>query len=149
MTNYGDTWNTTYDTYDTAGSAYNPAGTSTYNPTGTSTYNTLGSTYSPSGYGTYGTRDYGTVGYGSNATASTYDTDTGRGTTSYDPATGAYDQHLDYNTPTGRRHHRERVNSAGTYRHRDVDRYDDGSTRVHKEYDNPNTGTSYHRDFER
>ncbi|KAJ5516209.1 hypothetical protein N7527_007769 [Penicillium freii] len=146
MTNYGDTWSTTYDTYDTAGSTYNPVG---------STYDTLGSTstYSPTGYNTYGTRDYslgaGAVGYGSNATATTYDTDTGRGTTSYDPATGAYDQHLDYSTPTGRRHHRERVNNAGTYRHRDVDRFDDGSTRVHKEYDNPNTGTSYHRDYER
>ncbi|KAJ5428880.1 hypothetical protein N7445_010334 [Penicillium cf. griseofulvum] len=141
MTNYGDNWSTTYDTYDTTGSAYNPAG---------STYNTLGSTYSPSRYSTYGgATDYGTVGYGSNATATISDTDTGRGTTTYDPQTGAYDQHLDYSTPTGRRHHRERVNSAGTYRHRDVDRFDDGSTRVHKEYDNPNTGTSYHRDYER
>ncbi|KAJ6143993.1 Endo-1-3(4)-beta-glucanase [Penicillium samsonianum] len=128
MTNYGDTWSTAYDTYNTAGS-----------------------TYSPTGYNTYGTRDYGAggVGYGSNTTATTYDTDTGRGTTTYDPATGAYDQHLDYSTPTGHRHHRERVNSSGTYRHRDVDRFDDGSTRVHKEYDNPNTGTSYHRDYER
>ncbi|KAJ5519587.1 Endo-1-3(4)-beta-glucanase [Penicillium fimorum] len=140
MTNYGDTWSTTYDTYDTTGSTYNPT---------SSTYDTLGSTYSPTGYGAYGATDYGAVGYGSNATATTYDTDTGRGTTTYDPQTGAYDQHLDYSTPTGRRHHRERVNSAGTYRHRDVDRFDDGSTRVHKEYENPNTGTSYHRDYER
>ena len=146
MTNYGDQYSTTYDTYDT-----NRA----------SAYDTLGSRYGTSGYGTYGATDYGTtdygttdygvVGYGSDPTTTTYDTtyDSGYGTTSYDPSSGAYDQHLDYRTPTGRRHHRERVDQSGTYRHRDVDHYDDGSTRVHREYDNPNTGTSYHRDYER
>lgn len=82
----------------------------------------------------------------------TYDTpayDTGYGTTTYDPNTGAYDQHLDYETDDARRHHRERVDDDGVYRHRDVDRRADGSTRAHREYDNPNTGTSYHRDVDR
>jgi hypothetical protein len=100
-----------------------------YDPAGT-TYDTVGSTYDPAGYDTDPTSN-------------------GYGTTTYDPRSGAYDQHLDYRTPIGRRHHRERVDQSGTYRHRDVDRYDDGSTRVHKEYDNPNTGTSYHRDYEK
>lgn len=143
MTGYaGDEWSTTYDTYDTRGSANDPAGT---------TYDALASNYDPSSYGTYGATDYGAVGYGTDPTGTTYDTsyDTGYGTTKYDPRSGAYDQHLDYRTPTGRRHHRERVDQSGTYRHRDVDRYDDGSTRVHREYDNPNTGTSYHRDYNR
>lgn len=81
---------------------------------------------------------YGTTGY-----------DTGYGVTTYDPATGSYDQHLDYQTDSSRRHHRERLDDKGVYRHRDVDRRDDGTTHVHREYDNPNTGTSYHRDIER
>jgi hypothetical protein len=98
----------------------------------------------------YGNYDHAHI-YTAATPTTTYDTtyDSGYGTTSYDPQTGAYDQHLDYETPTGRRHHRERVDPSGTYRHRDVDRYDDGTSRVHREYDNPNTGTSYHRDYER
>ncbi|KAJ5861822.1 Endo-1-3(4)-beta-glucanase [Penicillium soppii] len=142
MTDYGDEWSTTYDTYDTSGSVYDRSGTR---------YNALDSTYDSSGDNTYSATDYVAVGYGASPTSTTYDTtyDTGYGNTTYDPRSGAYDQHLDYRTPTGRRHHRERVDQSGTYRHRDVDRYDDGSTRVHKEYDNPNTGTSYHRDYEK
>ncbi|KAJ5909477.1 hypothetical protein N7504_004120 [Penicillium tannophilum] len=118
--------------YDTLGTNYDSTGT---------TYDlTVG--YSPSGYGTTRTA----------ATGLSYDADaydTGYGTTAYDPSTGAYDQHLDYRTDDSRRHHRERLDSTGTYRHRDVDRRDDGSTHVHREYMNPNTGTSYHRDYER
>jgi hypothetical protein len=120
--------NRTYDNYDTTGT----------------TYDTTGTSYDPTGYSTYGTTGYGaaSTGYGN-----TYDT--GYGTTTYDPSTGAYDQHLDYRTDDARRHHRERLDDTGVYRHRDVDRHDDGTTHVHREYDNPNTGTSYHRDYER
>lgn len=114
--------------------------TDRYGDTTTSAYDTLGN-YDPSGYSATG---YGAVGYGTDHVH-----DTGYGATTYDPNTGSYDQHLDFRTPAGRRHHRERVDDTGTYRHRDVDRYDDGSTRVHREYDNPNTGTSYHRDYEK
>jgi hypothetical protein len=109
----------------------------------TGAYDTLGN-YEPSGYDNYSATGYGAVGFGTDHTH-----DAGYGATTYDPSTGSYDQHLDYSTPAGRRHHRERIDSTGTYRHRDVDRYDDGSTRVHREYDNPNTGTSYHRDYEK
>ncbi|KAJ6112186.1 hypothetical protein N7523_008247 [Penicillium sp. IBT 18751x] len=95
-------------------------------------YSGVGTTYDNTGT-TYGTSDY----------------DTGYGVTTYDPDSGAYDQHLDYRTDSSRRHHRERLNDKGVYRHRDVDRRDDGTTHVHREYDNPITGTSYHRDVER
>jgi hypothetical protein len=115
---YGDTWTTTYDAY---GAPVTTASVHEHVGAHDDSYAAVGS----------------------------YDAhDTGYGATTYDPTTGAYDQHLDYETPAGRRHHRERVDESGTYRHRDVDRYDDGSTRVHREYDNPNTGTSYHRDYE-
>lgn len=110
------------------------------------TYDTLGTNYDSTG------TTYDLTVYGTDATGLTYDADaydTGYGTTTYDPSTGAYDQHLDFRTPDSRRHHRERLSSTGTYRHRDVDRRDDGTTHVHREYMNPNTGTSYHRDYER
>lgn len=102
-------------------------------------YGTTGTAYDATSC-TCGTADCGTCG-------TTYDT--GYGTTTYDPSSGAYDQHLDYRTDNSRRHHRERLDPSGVYRHRDVDRHDDGTTHVHREYDNPNTGTSYHRDYER
>lgn len=77
-------------------------------------------------------------------------TDYGANRTTYDPTTGAYDQHIDYDVDaTTRRHHREQMDEAGRYYHRDVDTDTSGydnTTRVHKEYSNPNTGTSYHRD---
>ncbi|KAJ5561325.1 hypothetical protein N7535_004208 [Penicillium sp. DV-2018c] len=131
MTNYGDNYSTYDAGYDTVGSRYDNLGYRSSDATDAT--------------------DYGTVGYSAVTPTTTYETsyDSGYGTTTYDPQTGAYDQHLDYRTPTGRRHHRERVDQSGTYRHRDVDRFDDGSARVHREYDNPNTGTSYHRDYER
>ncbi|KAJ5769486.1 hypothetical protein N7520_004045 [Penicillium odoratum] len=94
----------------------------------------------------------GTSEIGADATGLSYAADgydSGYGTTTYDLDTGAYDQHLDYRTADSQRHHRERLDSTGTYRHRDVDSRDDGTTHVHREYMNPNTGTSYHRDYER
>jgi hypothetical protein len=119
-----------------------------YDTTGT-TYDTTGTSYDPTGYSTYGTDGYGSTGYGAANTGYGTTYDTGYGTTTYDPSSGAYDQHLDYHTDGSRRHHRERLDNSGVYRHRDVDRRDDGTTHVHREYDNPNTGTSYHRDYER
>lgn len=85
--------------------------------------------------------------YGTDAYGNTYDYGANR--TSYDPTTGSYDQHIDYDRDAfTRRHHREQMDDSGRYYHRDVDRDTSGldGTRVHKEYSNPNTGTSYHRD---
>ncbi|KAJ5917933.1 hypothetical protein N7454_010308 [Penicillium verhagenii] len=129
-------------TYDTLGTNYDSAGT---------TYD-LTAGYDPYGHSTYAPTGYGASDNGADATGLSYDADTydtGYGTTSYNPSTGAYDQHLDYRTEDSRRHHRERLDSSGIYRHRDVDRRDDGTTHVHREYMNPNTGTNYHRDYER
>jgi hypothetical protein len=114
------------------------------------TSNLYGTTNYGSNYGTYGTDAYGntydTSTYGTAADASTY----GANRTSYDPTTGSYDQHIDYDRDAyTRRHHREQMDDSGRYYHRDVDRDTSGldnSTHVHKEYSNPNTGTSYHRD---
>lgn len=134
---YGNpTYAEDYD-YDTTGATYDTLGTA---------YDTNGTTFDSTGYGNYATAEYGTDAIG-NTYGTTYDT--GYGTTAYDPNSGAYDQHLDYRTDSSRRHHRERLDPSGVYRHRDVDRRDDGTTHVHREYDNPNTGTSYHRDYER
>ncbi|OQE29964.1 hypothetical protein PENSTE_c002G04815 [Penicillium steckii] len=134
---YGNpTYSEDFD-YDSTGATYDTIGTA---------YESNGTTFDSTGYGNYGTSAYSTDAIG-NSLGTTYDT--GYGTTAYDPSSGAYDQHLDYRTDNSRRHHRERLNSSGVYRHRDVDRRDDGTTHVHREYDNPNTGTSYHRDYER
>ncbi|GAD92380.1 conserved hypothetical protein [Paecilomyces variotii No. 5] len=107
-----------------------------YDPTST-TYDTTGTVYAA-----------GTA-YDAGTTYDTTTAGTGAGATTYDPTTGAYDQHLDYDTDGSRRHHRERMDDSGRYLHRDVDTRLDGSQRVHKEYSNPNTGTAYHRDYER
>lgn len=104
------------------------------------------------GYGTTGYGGtYGTTGYGTTAGTTTGTTDAygNANRTTYDPDTGAYDQHIDYNTDGTRRHHREQMDDTGRYYHRDVDTDTtgyDNTSRVHKEYSNPNTGTSYHRD---
>lgn len=121
-----DTYSNRYDNYD-------------YDTSAGTTYESVGTTYdAPStAYVTAGTTGLG----------NTYGTE--YGTTTYDPNSGSYDQHLDYQTDSSRRHHRERLDENGVYRHRDVDHRDDGTTHVHREYDNPNTGTSYHRDYER
>ncbi|KAJ5639147.1 uncharacterized protein N7484_007009 [Penicillium longicatenatum] len=140
-TGYPSDYEATTTTYDTLGTNYESTGT-TYDLT--VGYDNRDEAYAPSGYGT---SDNGT-----DATGLTYDADaydTGYGTTAYDPSTGAYDQHLDFRAGDAQRHHRERLDPSGTYRHRDVDRRDDGSTHVHREYMNPNTGTASHRDYER
>jgi hypothetical protein len=101
------------------------------------------------GYGTANTAYDTTAGTSYGVTAPSYGTTGDVNRTSYDPSTGAYDQHLDYDTDGTRRHHREQTGASGRYYHRDVDRDTtgyDGGTRVHKEYVNPNTGTSYRKD---
>lgn len=75
--------------------------------------------------------------------------DNGEGSTIYDPESGAYDQMVDYTTGAGGfRHHRERMTEDGVYQARDVKRRGDGSKHVHREYQNPATGTSTVRDYE-
>lgn len=87
---------------------------------------------------------YGGVYDTAGSTATGYDT--GQiGTTAYNPSTGAYEEHVDYDTDGTRRHHREKMDDEGRWYHRDVDR-DDGTTRVHREYEDPNTGERHHRD---
>lgn len=73
----------------------------------------------------------------------------GGGHTAYDPVTGAYDEHYDFRMENATRHHRERVTPTGTYQLREVDKFDDGTARVHREYSNPNTGTNYTRDYQK
>ncbi|KAL4865849.1 hypothetical protein BDV12DRAFT_173797 [Aspergillus spectabilis] len=73
----------------------------------------------------------------------------GEGSTLYDPESGAYDQILDYQTGSGGcKHHRERMTEDGVYQVKDVERQGDGSRHVHREYENPGTGTRSVRDFE-
>lgn len=116
--------------------------------------NTYGTSYTTDPYGStsYGTTTYGTASNDYNTTYNTYGDISAGGAnrTTYDPTTGAYDQHIDYNPDsTTRRHHREQMDESGRYYHRDVDRDTtglDNTVRVHKEYSNPNTGTSYTRD---
>ncbi|KAL2852451.1 hypothetical protein BJY01DRAFT_244625 [Aspergillus pseudoustus] len=76
--------------------------------------------------------------------------DNGEGSTIYDPESGAYDQVYDYRTGEGGyKHHRERLTEDGVYQVRDVLKRPDGSRQVHREYENPVTGTSTVRDYER
>ncbi|KAL3470544.1 hypothetical protein BJX99DRAFT_239381 [Aspergillus californicus] len=73
----------------------------------------------------------------------------GEGSTIYDPESGAYDQMFDYQVGQGgSRHHRERMTEDGVFQARDVWRRGDGSRRVHREYENPGTGTRTVRDYE-
>ncbi|KAE8367561.1 hypothetical protein BDV27DRAFT_154851 [Aspergillus caelatus] len=64
----------------------------------------------------------------------------GRGRTTYDPDTGAYDELLDYSTDDADHHHREKLDADGVYQLRDVDLRKDGTRHVHREYNNPITG---------
>ena len=173
-TTYGDYYTTpatsAYDTattgYDAATTGYDAA-TTGYDTTGygtatgpETTYGSTNYTYD-TGYGGttydtgYGGTTYDNTGYGGTTydpTAGTYDQRFGyraNDGSTYDPTTGAYDQRYVYRVPDGNVHHRERLSPAGTYRERDINLRDDGTTRVHREYDNPNTGTSYQRDYER
>lgn len=154
MTDPTDNTITTASTY----SSYNPDNTTT-----TTTSNAGDTTYgsyeddSITDYGLRGTSDikpYNTTdqirGYDpSDYSTSTSNVEDGQGGMYYDPVTGAYDEHIDYRTEDSQRHHRERVLPSGTYQLRNVDKFDDGTSHVHREYRNPNSGTSYIRDYER
>ncbi|KAL4997262.1 hypothetical protein BDV10DRAFT_96516 [Aspergillus recurvatus] len=74
----------------------------------------------------------------------------GEGSTVYDPESGAYDQMLDYTTGSGEyKHHRERMTEDGVFQARDVTKRGDGTRHVHREYENPVTGTKRVTDYER
>ncbi|OJJ02826.1 hypothetical protein ASPVEDRAFT_29373 [Aspergillus versicolor CBS 583.65] len=63
--------------------------------------------------------------------------------------TGTSASVVDYATGSGGfRHHRERMTEDGVYQARDVKRRGDGSKHVHREYQNPVTGTRTVRDYE-
>lgn len=68
----------------------------------------------------------------------------------FDPATGAYDEHEDYSTGTGMKHHREVRDVAGRRFRRDVDIGSSGltSAREYREYEDPSTGTRVERDVD-
>lgn len=79
-----------------------------------------------------------------------YDLESGPfGTRVVDPSTGAYDEHVDYGTERGSRHHREVRDAGGRRFRRDVEIEGDGggkSAREHREFENPVTGTRVERD---
>lgn len=70
------------------------------------------------------------------------------GTRLFDPKTGAYDEHEDYQTGHGMRHHREMKDVSGRRFRRDVDLDTRGLTtaREHREYENPGTGMKVEKD---
>ncbi|KAJ5115119.1 hypothetical protein NUU61_000878 [Penicillium alfredii] len=101
---------------------------------------------------------YGTVG-GAGAPQSvdrdmvdreSYDLGTPFGTRVFDPATGAYDEHADYDADGAVRHHRVLRDVGGRRFHRDVDMDSSGlsssSAREQRQYENPSTGTRLHRE---
>ncbi|KAJ5111496.1 hypothetical protein N7532_002031 [Penicillium argentinense] len=62
--------------------------------------------------------------YGASATGQSIDDDVDRGsfaTKVYDPSSGAYDEHSDYDTGRGSRHHREMRDASGRLFHRDFE----------------------------
>ena len=122
---------TTYGAYeDDAITDYGLRGTSDIKP-----YNDA----SASGVRGYDPADY--------STSSNFES--GTSTAAYDPITGAYEEHTDYRTDEGaQRHHRERVDASGTYEVGDVDRFDDGTSWVRREYNNPETGVSFVREYQ-
>ncbi|UNI13360.1 hypothetical protein JDV02_000110 [Purpureocillium takamizusanense] len=65
-----------------------------------------------------------------------------------DPVLGTYEEHSDFATVEGWRHHRETVDAHGAYHVVDIDLRRDGSIHVHKEDENPATGQSSVRDYE-
>ncbi|KAI9373840.1 hypothetical protein BJX61DRAFT_501469 [Aspergillus egyptiacus] len=84
--------------------------------------------------------------------------DSGAGNTIYDPESGAYDQVFDYRIGEGGgaggggggyRHHRERMTEDGVFQVRDVWKRGDGRRRVHREYEDPESGVRVVKDFER
>lgn len=66
------------------------------------------------------------------------------GTRVYDPLSGAYDEHVDYDEDGGVKHHRELRDVGGRRFHRDVE---SGLSSAHeqREYENPSTGTRLRR----
>lgn len=68
----------------------------------------------------------------------------------FDWKTGAYDEHEDYSTGSGMRHHREVRDVSGRRFRRDVDIDSSGlsKAREHREYENPSTGRKFERDEE-
>ncbi|KAJ6447294.1 Amidase [Purpureocillium lavendulum] len=65
-----------------------------------------------------------------------------------DPVLGTYEEHSDFATEEGWRHHRETVDAHGAYHVVDIDLRRDGSIHVHKEDENPTTGESSVKDYE-
>lgn len=142
-------------------------GSSTTAPTtksDTDTYDNTDSTYGTyeddaiTDYGLRGASDIkpyndasasGVRGYDPSDYSTSSNFEGGTGTAAYDPITGAYEEHTDYRTDEGvQRHHRERVDPGGTYEVGDVDRFDDGTSWVRREYNNPETGVSFVREYQ-
>ena len=65
-----------------------------------------------------------------------------------DPVLGTYEEHSDFATEEGWRHHRETVDAHGAYHVVDIYLRRDGSIHVHKEDENPTTGQSSVKDYE-
>jgi hypothetical protein len=84
--------------------------------------------------------------------STSYDLDTNAvGVKNYDPITGAYDEHMDYDTPAGSSHHREVRDAGGRMFRQDFDIDSSGLSgrkmvRKHDEYENPNTGVRLARE---
>lgn len=68
----------------------------------------------------------------------------------FDSKTGAYDEHEDYSTGSGMRHHREVKDVSGRRFRRDVDIDSSGLSKAkeHREFENPSTGRKFERDEE-
>lgn len=68
----------------------------------------------------------------------------------FDWKTGAYDEHEDYSTERGMRHHREVRDASERRFRRDVDIDSSGlsKAREHREYENPSTGLKFERNEE-
>ncbi|KAJ6112162.1 hypothetical protein N7523_008223 [Penicillium sp. IBT 18751x] len=72
--------------------------------------------------------------------ATSYDRNTNPfGTTVIGRDSGAYDEHMDYDTAGGASHHRKVRDAGGRMFKRDLD-IDGTVAREHREYENPNTG---------
>ncbi|KAJ5197831.1 uncharacterized protein N7498_006948 [Penicillium cinerascens] len=82
--------------------------------------------------------------------STSYDLETNPfGTKIYDRDSGAYDEHMDYDTAAGTNHHREARDASGRLFHQDLKVESSGPEKVareHREYENPNTGVRVERD---
>ena len=78
--------------------------------------------------------------------ATSYDLNTNPfGTKIYDRDSGAYDEHMDYDTAGGASHHREVRDAGGRMFKRNFD-IDGRVVREHREYENPKSGVRLVRD---